>query len=361
MRRFLLILALLLAPASAMAEGTAIRVEAVGYGTATGPGDRDAARRRAVADALLAAALAGGADVSGHTATSLGVVTSDVAIVRTVGRIIEHRILSEDFSGQVWRVRIEALVGEGPGALCPVRTLVVTAYAPRVEVDPHAPAWSGELAATIAKRLVQRLARHPAVSLAGVTDRPLPRASRTGEAFDYEVLTRGSVRLPGNGHGFAPVIRLTRTAGPRLDLELELRLVSGDGTSALQHYIRRVPLPRPSVLGNLSVLAQPQREALAAALLEGADRALDALFDRAGCEPVSARLTPVRGGLLEVPVGRANGLTQGSLAFTADTGSTQILEVVELRNGSARLRPLDPTLAAPHFAGRRVQFVETGR
>lgn len=360
MRRLVLILALLLVPAAALADRPAIRVEAVGFGTVTGAGDRDAARRRAVADALLAAALAGGADVSGRTATNRGIVTSDVAIVRTVGRILSHRILSESFSGQVWRVRIEALVGDGPGPLCPIRTLVVTAYAPRVEVDPHAPEWSGELADTIARRLVQRLARHPAVSLAGVTDRPVPRTSRRGEAFDYDVLTRGSVRLPGNGHGFVPTIRLTRTAGPKLELELELKLVGADGTSSLQHFIRRVPLPRPSLAGGLSVLVQPQREALAAALLDGSDRALDALFDRAGCEPVSARLSSA-GGLLEVPVGRANGLTQGSLAFTADGGSTQILEVVELRGSSARLRPLDPTLGPSHFAGRRVQFVETGR
>lgn len=111
-----------------------------------GPGDRDAARRRAVSDALLAAALAAGADVSGHTAVNRGIVTSDVAIVRSVGRILRHRILSETLSGATWRVRIEALVGEGPGPLCPVRTLIVTAYPATLAVDPHAPAWSGELA-----------------------------------------------------------------------------------------------------------------------------------------------------------------------------------------------------------------------
>ncbi|MCE6961942.1 flagellar assembly protein T N-terminal domain-containing protein [Cereibacter sphaeroides] len=359
MRWLALLLALALgAPATAEQP---IRVEAVGFGTLTSTADRDAARRRAVADALLAAALAGGAEVSGHSATNRGIVTSDVAVVRTVGRILEHQILAEDLSGSVWRVRISAVVGEGTGPLCPIRTLIVTAYAPEVQVDPHAPEWSGELAGTIARRLVEGLARHPAVSLARVTDRDMPRRSRAGDAFDYQVLTQGTLRLPGNGHGFTPVIRLRRIAGPKLELDLELRLAASDGTVAVQRFVRRIRLPAPSLLGGLAVLAQPQREAMAAALLDGADRALAALLDREGCEPVSARLATA-GGLLEVPVGRANGLTPGSLAFTADTlGSTRILEVAELRSASARLRPLDPTVGIAQLAGRRVQFVETGR
>ncbi|EGJ21485.1 hypothetical protein RSWS8N_05365 [Cereibacter sphaeroides WS8N] len=360
MKRLLLLLTLLLAPLAASADSPAVRVEAEGFAMVAGPGDRDAARRRAVSDALLAAALAAGADVSGHTAVNRGIVTSDVAIVRSVGRILRHRILSETLSGATWRVRIEALVGEGPGPLCPVRTLIVTAYPATLAVDPHAPAWSGELARTIAERLVERLALHPAASLSRVAERRPTRLGRGGEAFDYQSLTQGSVRLPANGHGFLPTIRLRRVAGPRLELALELKLVAADGTASVQQFVRRVPLPRPSLLGDLSVLVQPQREALASALLDGSDRALDALFDRAGCEPASARLVAA-GGLLEVPVGQANGLTPGSLAFTADGGSTEILEIVALRSGSARLRPLDPTRPPAAFAGRRVQFVETGR
>ena len=72
-----------------------------------------------------------------------------------------------------------------------------------------------------------------------------------------------------------------------------------------------------------------------------------------------ARLA-LSGGVITVPVGRANGLTAGSIAFTADAdASTQLLEVVDLSNRSARLRPLDPTLSPRSFAGRPVRFVQT--
>lgn len=356
MRRLLLLLAVLTCSALP-ATAQPIRVEAIGFGTVTSASDRDAARRRAVADALLAAALVAGADVAGHTSTSRGIVTSDVAMVRTVGRVLDHRILDETLSGQVWRVRISALVGEGTGPLCPIRTLLVTAYAPQIHVDPHGPPWSGELAGLIAQRMVEGLARHPAVQLSRVTDRAMPRTSRNGEGFDYEVLTRGSVRLAGGGHGFTPVIRL-RMAGPSvLELDLELHLTAGDGTTGVQRHVRRVRLPGASPLGGLAVLVQPGREALAAALTEGADRALAALLDAKGCEPVTARLTSAG----EVQVGRANGLTPGSLAFTADGGSTQMLEIVHLTARSARLRPLDPTVPATALAGRPVRFIETGR
>ena len=55
MRRLLLLLAVLTCSALP-ATAQPIRVEAIGFGTVTSASDRDAARRRAVADALLAAA-----------------------------------------------------------------------------------------------------------------------------------------------------------------------------------------------------------------------------------------------------------------------------------------------------------------
>ena len=57
-------------------------VEVTGSAIIHNAADHDAARRRALADALLAAAFAGGANVQGHSAMSLGRMTSDMLVVR---------------------------------------------------------------------------------------------------------------------------------------------------------------------------------------------------------------------------------------------------------------------------------------
>ncbi|WP_230426456.1 flagellar assembly protein T N-terminal domain-containing protein [Paragemmobacter aquarius] len=339
-------------------------IEATGFAVQSGAEDQASAKRRAVADALLMAALSGGADVRAHTAVDRSVVTSDMLIVRPVGRVKEHRLLSAVRNGDTWQVTIQARVGLGAEGACQSRRrMAIAAYAPQIEVSPYAPAWAVPLAQEVANDLVRQVQRHPMVEVVRVTDRALPDMTEARERLDYTVLTRGSVRLGAGEHGFVPVIRLDVGAAGRraaLELQMELVLIGGNGEVTRAVVARQVALPGPSVLGRAAVLVEPNRRQMAAKLTAGLDRAMTELLDVETCKPVLTHLA-VSGGAISAPVGRRQGLTMGAIAFTADgDASTEMLEVTGLSANGVTLRPLDPNRPARAFAGRPVRFVETG-
>jgi hypothetical protein len=121
-----------------------------------------------------------------------------------------------------------------------------------------------------------------------------------------------------------------------------------------------VKLPGVSPFGRAAAAFAPDRRQLAAQLTAGVEAEMDALLDIETCKPVTAHLA-VSSGKVTAGVGRNQGLTRGSIAFTADADhSTEMLEVVELGADRVVLRPLDPGRPAQAFAGRPVRFVETG-
>lgn len=361
--RFALVLLLVLA-ALPLRAAEGLLVQATGFAIQSGAEDAASAKRRAVADALLQAALSGGASVTGHTAVDRSVVTADLLIVRPVGRVLRHSVVALDRNGDTWTATVEALVGLGPSGVCDTRrNLVVTVYAPVISVDPDAPAWTEPLAMEVAKALVRRLEAHPATELVRVTDRTMPRIGMDREATDYVTLTKGSVRMKEGDHAFVPVIEIGvggRSARPELAMDLTMVLIGGNGEEVRQGARRVVTLPGVSPLGRLAAALEPDRRQLAARLTDGLEGEMDALLDIETCKPVLAALK-VSGGRISAPVGRRQGLSRGSIAFTADRDhSTEMLEVVELGAERVVLRPLDPARRAADFAGRPVRFLEAG-
>lgn len=356
---------LLLAFAAPAQSADAPWVEVTGFATVTGRDDADSARRRAMADALLQAALAGGAVVQGHTAIDRSVVTADLMIVRPVGRVLAHQVTAIRQSGDQMQVTIRARIGAESGGDCTARRrLVITTYGADIRVSPYAPAWAEPLATGVIRTLLDELARHPSVELVRQTQRPLPTGDAAGDAFDYTTLTRGSVRLPAGEHALIPRLRIdTQDGGSRdhLVMTLDLELVGGSGETSRQTITRDVALPAAaSPFGRAAALAEPRRRTMEAKLTRGLDRVFSDLLDVETCKPVVTRLA-VAGGQISAPVGRRMGLTRGAIAFTADADhSTELLEVVGLSANSVSLRPLDPNRPAAAFAGRPVRFVESG-
>ena len=337
-------------------------IEVAGHAAISGQSDQDSARRRALADAIFNAALAGGVDVRGHTAVHNSVVTSDLAIVRVLGRVLDHQIIAQSQANGLWTVTIRARVGMGGDPYCQSpRRLMVSAYAPVIEVSPHAPAWAGELAQQVAADLILQLDRHPSTDIVRITDRTLPAASLRSEALDYTTITQGSVRLQPGEMGFVPVLRLGSTgnlAGPGVVLEAELQLHSPDGGVYRQVFSREASLGKPRLAGRLGELTRRDRQAMAKALTSGLKETFTRLLDTKACSPLTATLA-ANGKTLHVPIGRNHGLSRAALAFTSDRDhSTELLEVVDLGATSATLRPLDPGVPVSSLSGRPVRFVD---
>lgn len=349
--------ALWLASASGLAaKGRDGWVEVEGAAIRNGPADRDGARRRALADALLAAAFAGGAEVRGHSVLANTRLTSDLLIVRPVGQILGFEQMSSQCDGQICRIRIRARVGPPAASGCAGRRLVLAAYAPAVHVTTTAPAWADALGQDLALRLVETAANAPAVT--GLT-RLRGGPATEGEKL-YHAATRGPVPFPAGGHLLGLDLRIA-PQGRDLALTLAMRLDGPAGEALRQDHSARIRLPGPSLLGAASALVEADRHRMADRLARGAAPALEGFLAKAACRPITAGIR-LQGGRLVVAAGRAHGLTPSSLAFTADDlGSTELLEVTGLETSRATLRPLDPSRPAKEFAGRIVRFIDTGQ
>jgi hypothetical protein len=344
--------------ARAAAAGSRDWIEVVGSAAASGPADRDPARRRALADALLSAALAGGAVVKGHSAMSMTRITSDLLVVRPVGRVLGHQVVSEHFDGRIWRITIRAQVGQpAPTACGDRRQMVVTMYPPRIRVSPNAPAWAEAFAIDLGQRLAEMAEAHPAVAQFTRAGR-LPNADPSRDKVDYQVLTSGNARVDAGGHGLHCDISI-EPSGRDLQFSLRLLLEGPAGERIEKNHQTTVRLPGPSVLGRAAPLVTPDKRSLATKLLSGARPALTSLLQDAGCQPVLARIQLTQQKMM-VPVGRIHGLSRTHLAFTVDQdASTEMLEVVKLGERSAVLAPLDPARPPVAFAGRPVRFLDT--
>ncbi|WIV51313.1 flagellar assembly protein T N-terminal domain-containing protein [Marivivens sp. LCG002] len=361
MKRLGAVLAALLIGTAAPAQET-LWIESTGVAIINGPSDQDAARRRAVADALFNAAMAGGAAVQGHTVVNMTRVERDLAIVRPVGHVLRNELLSAQRNGDMWQVKVRALVGTERLVTCQAAArLNVTAYRPEIRVSPYAPAWTEQLAVDVYESLLGVLDRHPATGTFRVTDREMPRSTRVPDSQNYKILTQGSVALGAGDYGFIPDIRIEKAntgKGDVLRLDLNMRLIGSDGSVFEQAVTRDVRLVGPQLLESARVMSQATRSEMAAQLTSGLSDAFDTLLSQKSCEPITTRLA-LSGGQLTAPIGSQHGLSRAAIAFTADrSNSVEMLEVVHVSGRSVTLRPMDPTRSAASFDGRPIRFVE---
>jgi hypothetical protein len=355
-RALALALLIALALAGPLRAQQALSVIATGQAFVRSEADSDAARRRALGEALVNAALAGGAELVGYTAMSQARITRDLTVLRATGQVLSHRVIDAHRDGQTWTVRIEAVVGPLAERLCAGgRTMALRIDYPQVSAPPQAPAWAAPLAQTVAANLVDTAARHPRVAFDGVLA-AAGQPSGIPAQHDYTALTRGVVQAAPGDHRLSLSLRLEPRGGT-LGLITDVTLTGPDGRGQRRQVLTETRLPSGS---GVDLLTGRSRTRAEGDLTRGVTETLAALLDAAGCEAPSAILARA-GDALSVPIGRRHGLSRGSLGVIEGTGpEVGLLEIVALDGTQATLRPLDPTVSAALLAGARVHFVETG-
>lgn len=331
-----------------------ITVEAVGTAFVSGAADVEAARRRALGDALVMAAVAGGAQINGHTAVFNGRVTSDLALVRFSGRVLSYEVLSARQEGGQWLARIRATVGPAQTGICRGnRRLTISARPPAIEIRPDSPAWTAPVAGQLAVDVTRVLQAHPATILDGTAAAP---ELATPMALDYTSITQGRTPEPAGNHRLTQTILVERS-GSRVQLTLDIGLLGPDGIFTTRRFQRVAAIPQGGLTG---LLTDRSRDRATHELTAGVIADVSAALDDLGCAAPQAAISLGRDGL-EVPLGATHGLRSTSLGLLVN-GDTRfsLLEITHLQNRRAVLRPLDPTQPASSFAGQQVYFIETG-
>ncbi|MFY0682365.1 MAG: hypothetical protein JXR13_17475 [Thalassovita sp.] len=360
--RFVFVLAALLALSlPSLATAQAVWVEVIGHAVAANSKDKPAARRRALADALISAGMAGGVRMKGHTVVDKGRVVRDVTMMRAAGRVLRYDNLGEAWSANTIQVRLRALVAPLEGPACGYRRqIILMALSPQFRNSPNAPAWSNQLGAELYNDAMARLDRHNSVTVDRVMGQgQTPVSPSKNLNFNYTALTRGAVRTKSGDTQLVTIIDIDTeqtSRGNAVVMRAKLQLIEGTGQITERTLSNSVRLPGT---GPISNRVGKRRGKLKAELSEGFEEILEGLIDVATCTPVAAHVSR-SGGTLSVPVGSRQGLTRGALAFTENPASDfEALEIVRLNGERATLRPVDPATPLSVFDGRLVRFVDS--
>lgn len=362
--RFAFVIATLITLAlTGAAQAQAVWVEVIGHAVAGNSKDKPAARRRALADALIAAGMAGGVQMKGHTVVDKGRVVRDMTMMRAAGRVLRYDRLGEAWSGNTIQVRLRALVAPLEGPACGTRrNIVLVAMAPEIHASPSAPAWAAQLGAELYNDAMRRVEQHRAVTVKHVMGMgQTPVSPKKITSFDYTALTRGHIHThPGDTQLTTWVDVGTEIEGnaEHLVLRARIELIEGTGQRTERVLSNSVKLPGRGPITNA---LGKRRHKLKAALIEGFPEILEGLMDLATCTPVAAHVAR-SGNTLSVSVGTSQGLSRGALAFTENPASDfEALEIVKLQGNRATLRPVDPSTPLSVFDGRLVRFVDSGK
>lgn len=362
-RLFLVLATAVLLALPFAARAQAVWVEVIGHAIAANEKDKPAARRRALADALISAGMAGGVSMKGHTVVDKGRVVRDMTMMRAAGRVMRYDNLGEAWAGNTIQIRLRALVAPLEGPACGARRhLVLVALSPNIRTAPDAPAWAAQLGAELYNDALARLGRKRSVTLdkvLGAGQQPITKTKNT--SMNYASLTRGDVRLQGGDTQLATWFDIDVDRGGmgrQLVMRVQMQLIEGTGQITERTLSNAVTLPGT---GPITSALGPRRPQLKAKLAKGFTEILEGMIDMATCTPVAAHVYR-SGGKLSVPVGSRQGVSRSALAFTENPVSDfEALEIVDLQGDRATLRPLDPAMPLSAFDGRMVRFVEAGQ
>lgn len=342
----------LIAPAPSAMADTA-QVVAMGRAYQVSDADRETARRRAIVDALASAVLSGGAVLRGHTAMSTGRITSDLSILRPTGQVLSYAVIEERYENGIWYISLSAEVGAQPVGGCDRRRhMVVSAEPPRFKPDPRVPAWAEGLGRSVTTDIFDQIAQHPAIALERVVD-----TDRTpNSAIDYMTLTRGRAVQGAGDHRMQSVAGVSVDGG-NIVLSLRLSFVGPDGRIAQRDFLASTRQPKG---GALDLVAGASRRTAEERLRNTLLRDVRDYLDLLTCEAPSAQIA-WSGQTLSVPIGRRHGVGPMSLGIVDDAnGEFGLLEIVEVKNSHAVLRPIDQTRNLDGYDGLRVYFLDVG-
>lgn len=355
-----------LAPPPAAARN--LTVEVTGQAAESGLG-QSTTRMRALEAALIEAAIKGGADITGYTAVSNGILVSDRMIVRPESRILDYSILSEERVNGFYRIRVRAIVGDPPtsnaGACARRSQLDIVSFPPRLDIDLATPAWMATLGPEFRDRIDRDLRRQSGVSLqqSGDPAGPAGQPAQAGSDMDYTALTRGqkaSTTVAAGKLAYQADLRLAMQGQRTLVLVLDSRLTDGQTQAerARSRFESKVRLNAGSPIRALNVLSAPDRTEIVDRLFEGLEAHIAGLVDTYACRTLEGNLV-LAGNRLTLPFGAKDGLSRHHLAYSEGQDTPYILfEIETLNPHSVVLRPIDRNRPSGSLAGMRVRFME---
>ncbi len=322
------------------------------------------ARRYALQDALYLAALKAGADISGTSITSKGILIRDVVKLDTQGRLVDFNIIREKNNETNYEITLIAFFAKIIDKNCPKpRYPSVKIMIPSIKVAPNVNIAQIPIADYVASQIITRLIEFYAGPITKSSQRSLSKFKSDGTKdplFDYQSL-QGS--KPGSlditEDFIFDVDVFSQVKSGQLESHVKLALIDRNGLAPVLHgeHMLTTKLPAKTPLRSLNIL-MPKNLKVNMGDIFDLVKEFTSHLKQMACKPLEAR-TVFASGQLKVAFGTSSGINKGALAYvTSGSESWTLLQVSKVTQNSATLRPINTMSDPKTLANLTVRFIE---
>ena len=322
------------------------------------------ARRYALENAFYLAALKAGADISGTTITSKGVLIRDVVKLETQRQLVDFNIVGETNTGTHYEVKLQAFFAKKISQSCPKpKYPSIKVMAPHIKVSSSVDINNFQIAGFISSTIIDPIVKHYPGHISKSPNEMSESIIANGTKFplfDYKSLQIGGLQKGDINEDlifnvFVHSYVNNKKLQSHVKVSLLARTGSYPGLELEELFTSQLPAKFPirslSVLWPKILKIEPDKMFYLVNRLENHLRMI-------ACAPLEAK-TVFSSGQLKLGIGTKSGIKIGTLAYVASGDeSWTLLEVSEVTQTSATLRPIN-TLSNPKtLANQTVRFIE---
>jgi hypothetical protein len=346
--------------------------------------DQNEAQRRALEDALYFAAVKGGVEVHGYSSINQDTSISENFTVIPESRILDYKILSSYEEDQIYKVKIEAIIGnpEVNANSCNKKRVVnLIEYRGLKSFNSKGPPDTDKNLNIISDLISNKLELDDLIRHVNNKSQQFDfNIGNFDKAFDYKSIVNGEYKTKNGDYIFIPSIKMYKTKiypttfiikdgeipkiknlnfldADALGFHININIYNATDKSLVENIDEKylIPLNIDSNFETIELFTKVDKEYIALELENIALDVVNNIKNKLTCKPITAILEYYNNNLY-VKMGQNNGIRVNQLAVleNEDKNSSWIMfSVNQVSSSDAILKPLNEKVDLKKFAGKK--------
>lgn len=336
--------------------------------------DLDAAKKRALEEALYLASLQGGAKVDGFSSIDNQTNLNENLLVRPASEIIDFTILEEVSDKTHFSVRIQAaLMFNGKNITCNQRKRIKLSYLqPHFNVSSKLPAWTNELPGFISEKILRNISSYDDIEVIDMQNFFIKPENLSGNnGLSYSSIMGNNVNIKNGEFSIIPLIEISsgksrlHRFSQEILFSIKLRLFQGPNYKIIENINYNFSL----ITGNKT--GYPHLDAFYKIpidrLINQIDLSLSKLhfrvLDQLKCVPLETTVAYKNQELI-APLGTNQGLYTGRIGIISNNNPDNSMEnwsVVSVSDANldySILETLNSKMDKKNLDGKLIRFID---
>ena len=337
-------------------------------------GDKDAARKRALDEALYLASLQGGAKVDGFSSIDTKTRLKESLVIRPASEIIDFKVLDEGFDLTHYEVKIQAaLLQKNIDLKCDsTRINNISFLQPHYVVSSNSPAWTHHLPSLISSIILKNLKNLKDLKMSDKRNFFIDpeNKKRVKNELNYEALTEKTLYIKNGEYSIIPSIKISRALSrlhrfsDELVFSIDLLLYEGPNYSFVDSFSYDFSLNLGNHTGyeGLDSFYSVSKSKIIEYLDLSLSKYHFRIHDTMKCLPLETKLIYSNEKLI-ANLGTNQGLYRGKIGLISTRNpdnsmeNWSVMSVVSSDLDASILEPLNPNIDLIDLNGKLIRFL----